>query len=271
MHKRNVGSVYLTTCRFGFPRKVSTSAKLNQVSECLKSKKRIYQLPRSELEVRVNDYNSLLLLLWKANIDIQFVAESSLALAHYVSGYVTKAERSNFQDIWQEVSEDKSIYSRLWFFGICSLRGRECGLYEAGDLLHGDHLTEKSDTVKWVDVTMPHKSSRRLKDHRVLQDMAKANRDSDDIFEGNLLENFYPQRPDAMEDICLYDFVSKYDHAGKDEDMGRKYKLLNNPRLPNHKIRRRPTTTHSYSSLSLSGTRVSIWKTTKEPRKPSSG
>ena len=234
--RRKVGSVYLTNCRFGFPRKVSASAKLNQVSECLKSKKRIYQLPRSELEVRVNDYNPLLLLLWKANIDIQFVAESSLALAHYVSGHVTKAERSNIQDIWQEVSEDKSIYSRLWSFGIRSLRSRECRLYEAGDLLLGDHLTEKLDTVKWVDVTMPYKRSRRLKDHRVLQDMAKANPDSDDIFEGNLLENFYPERPDAMEDVCLYDFVSMYDHAGKDEDGARKYKLLNKPRLPNHKI-----------------------------------
>ena len=40
---------------------------------------------------------------WNANTDIQYVAESSLALAHYVSGYVTKAERSNLQDIWQEV------------------------------------------------------------------------------------------------------------------------------------------------------------------------
>ena len=87
-------------------------------------------------------------------------------------------------------------------------------MYEAGDLLLGDHLTEKSDTVKWVDVTMTHKRSRRLKDHRVLQDMAKANTDSNDIFDGNLLENIYPERPDAMEDVCLYDFVSKYDYAG---------------------------------------------------------
>ena len=208
---------------------MSASAKLNQVSECLKSKKRIYQLPRSELEVRVNDYSLLLLLLWKANIDIQFVAESSLALAHYVSGYVTKAERSNIQDIWQEVSEDKSIYSRLWPFGIRSVRSRECGLYEAGDLLLGDHLIKKSDTMKWVDVTMPYNRSRRLKDHRVLQDMAKANPYSDDIFEGNLLENFYPERQDAMEDVCLYDFVSKYDYADKDVDGARKYKLLNKP------------------------------------------
>ena len=82
---------------------------------------------------------------------------------------------------------------------------------------------------------MPHKKSRRLKDHRVLQDVAKANPDSDDIIEGNLLENFYSERPDAMEDVCLYDFVSKYDYSDKDEDRARKYKLLNK-RLPNHKI-----------------------------------
>ena len=85
-------------------------------------------------------------------------------------------------------------------------------------------------------MTMPHKRNRRLKDHRVLQDMAKANPDSDDIFEGNLLENVYTERPDAMEDVCLYDFVSKYDYAGKVEDRARKYKLLNKPQLPNRTI-----------------------------------
>ena len=106
--------------------------------------------------------------MWKANIDIQYVAESSLALAHYVSGYVTKAEESHLQDFWQKVSDTKSIYSRLWSFGIRSLRSRECGLYEASDLLLGDHLTEKSETVKWVDVSMPDKRSRRLKDHKVM-------------------------------------------------------------------------------------------------------
>ena len=103
-------------------------------------------------------------MLWKANIDIQYVAESSLALAHYIS---TKAEKSHLQDIWQEVSDSKSVYSRLWSFGIRSLRSRECGLYEASDLLLGDHLTKKSETVKWVDVSMPNKRSCRLKDHKV--------------------------------------------------------------------------------------------------------
>jgi len=57
----------------------------------------------------VNDYNPLLLMLWKANIDIQFVAESSLALAHYVSGYVTKAEHSNMQEICKRLVRIKAF------------------------------------------------------------------------------------------------------------------------------------------------------------------
>ena len=186
--------------------------------------------------MRVNDYNPLLLMLWKANIDIQFIAEASLALAHYVSGYVSKAERSNMQEIWQEVSENKSVYSRLWSFGIRSLRFRECGLYEASDLLLGDHLTEKSDNVRWIGASMPHKRSRRLKDHRKLKDMATLDPDNKDIFEDNLIDTFYPQRPSELEDVCLYDFVANYDFAGIDEHGKRKYRKLAKPKLPNHKL-----------------------------------
>ena len=124
-------NVYVTKCRFNFPRPVCEQGKLHDVSRSLKNRRRIYDLQRSENEVRVNDYNPLLLWLWKANVDIQFISESSLALAHYVSGYVTKAEKSSMQDMWQEVSENKSIYSRLWCFGLRCLRSRECGLYEA--------------------------------------------------------------------------------------------------------------------------------------------
>ncbi len=58
-----------------------------------------------------------------------------------------------------------------------------CGLYEASDLLLGYHLTEKSDTVKWIGVSMPHKRSRRLKDHKVLQGIAKTP-DAENIFGG---------------------------------------------------------------------------------------
>ena len=96
-------------------------------------------------------------------MDIQFIAESSLALAHYVTGYVTKAEKSSMQELW--LSSNKNVYSCLWSFGVRSLHSRECGMYEASDLLLGEHLYEKSDGVKWVDASLPHKQKRRVKSH----------------------------------------------------------------------------------------------------------
>ena len=109
-----------------------------------------------------------------------------------MSGYVTKAECSNMQEIWQEVSDSKSIYSHLFSFGERSLRFRESGLYEASDVLLGNHLTEKSNTVKWVDVAMPHKRSRRLKNHKVLQEMTEHNPNDKATFKDNVVDTFYP-------------------------------------------------------------------------------
>ena len=61
--------------------------------------KKLFKIPRSAQEIRIDNYNPVILLLWKANFDLQFVGESSLAVAQYVTGYVTKAERSNLQDL----------------------------------------------------------------------------------------------------------------------------------------------------------------------------
>ena len=202
----------------------------------MKKIQKMYHITRTEGEVRVNDYNPLLLLLWKANMDIQFVSESSLALAHYVTGYVTKAERSNMSEVWQEVSESKTIYGRLWSFDLRMLRSRECGLYEASDLLLSDHLFEKSDAVRWIDISMPHKRNHRLKDHSELLEMQSANPDSDNIFKENLCTTYYPNRPQELYDVCLHDFVANYDWYGKDSDGNRTYSKLGKPRLVNHKI-----------------------------------
>ena len=143
-------------------------------------------------------------------MDIQFIGESTLAIAQYVTGYVTKAEKSNMQDVWQEVSSHQSVYSKLWSFGVRSLRSRECGLYEASDLLLGDHLRGKSQTIKLVDVSQPHNRKRRLRDHSKLAQIKEQDPNSTDIFEANLIDTFYPERPDDMEDVyvsCLFCFL----------------------------------------------------------------
>ena len=60
-------------------------------------------------------------------------------------------------------------------------------------------------------------------------------RSSKDIFNPNLIEDFYPTRPNNMEDVSLYEFVAnyKFDEIGKDGE--REYKLRSKPVLPNHR------------------------------------
>ena len=236
--RRKVGSTFITYCKFGFPRPACETGIVHSVEDSLKTRKKIYELPRTESEVRVNDYNPLILLLWKANIDIQFVSESSLALAHYVSGYVTKAERSNMQDIWREIQDSKSIYSKLYKFGMKALSSRECGLYEAADLLLGDHLTEKSEAIQFVNVSMPHKRNRRLKSHAALTELSKSDPDSEDLFESNLVDTYYPNRPNKLEDVCLYDIVANYSwyHTIVKGVKQTEFKRRGKPVLPNHKL-----------------------------------
>ena len=71
--KRKVkrGGVFVNPCRFNFPRNPCETAVLHCVEEKLKKRQKIYELKRSESEVRVNDYNPLILLLWQANVDTQ--------------------------------------------------------------------------------------------------------------------------------------------------------------------------------------------------------
>ena len=215
---------------------MSKEGELKPVHDSLKSKSKIYALPRSENEIRVNDYNPILLLLWKANIDIQFISESSLALAQYVTGYITKAEKSHMQELWSEIPDGESLYKRLFSFGVKSLRSRECGLYEASYLLTGDHLCGKSETVQFVAADMPHKRKRRVRKHKELKEMAELNPDSDDLYEESLLDDFYPKRPEELKDVCLFDFVKWYVKSGTDASGNRQYRKLLKPKIVNHKI-----------------------------------
>ena len=108
--------------------------------------------------------------------------------------------------------------------------------YGASDLLLGDHLTEKSNTVKWVDVTMPHKRSHRLKDRKVLQEMLEHNPNDKVIFEDNVLGTFFPQRPAELEHVCLYDFIAQYEFQGIHNQGQRVCRKLGKPNPPDHKF-----------------------------------
>ena len=74
LHKCNIycrckkyGNGYVTYCKFGFSREVVDETVLNKVEDRLKSRKKVYYLQRT-IEERINDYNPLLLYLWKSTL-----------------------------------------------------------------------------------------------------------------------------------------------------------------------------------------------------------
>ena len=106
------------------------------------------------------------------------------------------------QELWEDISEQESLYKKLWSFGVRSLHSCECGLYEAADILLGDHLYEKSDAVQWVSVKRPERKV-RIKGYRELQQMAESDPNLNDLYQANLLDNFYPNLPAALSHVCL--------------------------------------------------------------------
>uniref|UniRef100_A0A1X7V632 Uncharacterized protein n=1 Tax=Amphimedon queenslandica TaxID=400682 RepID=A0A1X7V632_AMPQE len=60
-------------------------------------------------------------------------------------------------------------------------------------------------------------------------------RSSKDIFNPSIIEDFYPTRPNNMEDVSLYEFVANYKFDKIGENGEREYKLRSKPVLPNHR------------------------------------
>ena len=86
-----------------------------------------------------------------------------------------------------------------------SLCSHECGLYEAADILLGDHLSEKSDTVQWIYAEKPERRKVRVKKYQELQQLAESDPDSHDLYQANLIDDFYPNRPATLKKmyVCM--------------------------------------------------------------------
>ena len=66
--------------------------------------------------------------------------------------------------------------------------------------------------------------------------MAESDPDSNDLYQANLLDNFYPNRPAALSHVCLYDFVKWYRRGDNNAEGRRQYVRAGKPKIPNHRI-----------------------------------
>lgn len=162
--KTKTGTVRV--CRFSFPRNISDSLVLRDVSEsiagrhCLKSDCMTFhgQLMRLILMITTRQFCLLGMVIWIYNLSVKNRAH----LAH--TKYQTKAEKSNTVDTFDVMNSVKTLQQKLWNIAMRTLSSRECGIMEACDALLGNSLfgTDKDTIIRWLDVNIAR--SRKLKE-----------------------------------------------------------------------------------------------------------
>ncbi|XP_044005441.1 uncharacterized protein LOC122850347 [Aphidius gifuensis] len=211
--KNKYGKI-IKRCRFGFPRPVTDTFVLRDPAIAIanhrqsRSKDKLYDLPRTEDEKNINDYNPAIVAVWEGNMDIQYVGEITSSIVFYITKYITKHERSKTQAMVNDINSTVPLLKRLWNFAFRSLNNREIGALEAADTLLGVSLsgTDNNTTIKWLNV-------RQIRGRKVkpYEEIKKMEEESTDIFAPSLIDDHYPSRPAALENLCLYEFAKEWD------------------------------------------------------------
>lgn len=151
-------------------------------------------------------------MMWGANMDIQFVGERSSVLNRYITSYITKAEKNVTEDLWNAIDETLSLRSRLLTLSRRLLRNREVGQYEAIDKLLGHSCFYSSHEVKFLSTAPKEERKRKLKSFSVINEMRN---EDENIFHNNLIDTYYPNRPDELETECLKNIHCNYEYQSK--------------------------------------------------------
>lgn len=214
---RTHGKTY-RKCRFGFPRPTKDCTEINDVVDCLaeskrgRPRKRIYHLRRSDDATMINDYNPALLLASQSNVDVQYIGHRGSRLVYYITCYMTKHERSEQDDLWKDAfTTDGPLASLAWSLVLKSLKKRQVGACEAADNSLGHKLYSKSRQMKFADLGRPETVKRIMKPVSALEDLAANDPNTNDVFQPHTVIDIYPDRPDALEECSLHEFVGWYD------------------------------------------------------------
>lgn len=110
--------------------------------------------------------------------------------------------------MFQEIDGNKSLASKLCNIGMRALNHRECGALEAADTLLGIPLyrTDNNTSIRWLDIGL--NRSKRIKNRGAIECL---NAQDTDIFYKSWVDDYYPNRPDDLENLNLYYFSKWYE------------------------------------------------------------
>ena len=149
-------------------------------------------LKRAPSELRVNNYNSVLLRAWRANMDLQFILDP-YACAMYIVSYISKAQRGMSNLLHKATNEAREnptdLPRQVRQIGNAFLNHVEISAQEAIYLVLQMHLRQSSRTVLFVN-TPPPPPENRVVFVKSTEVIANLPDDSTDIESTNLITRY---------------------------------------------------------------------------------
>ena len=196
-------------CRFHFPYPPCSNTRLiTNIDTVPLNNKKFYETKRTAKDSMVNAFNPLILLHWRANMDIQMIG-GPYGVAYYVCSYICKSEPdtlkialSNVISQISEISPPLSQRARMFRIGMCVLKHRTMSAQEAAYRIGGLQLIWSSRETITLHALPPNRQFKKLKPATERQHLPG---DCEDIFEKNIIDHYY-DRPDILDQISLFRF-----------------------------------------------------------------
>ena len=164
-------------------------------------------LKRNLEETRINNYNSILLESWEANMDIQYILDPYACISYIVS-YISKGQRGLSNLLYEACKEakakDSDIRQQVRRIGNQFLSHVEIGAQEAAYLVLQMPLRRSSRDVVFIDTNKQENRTILLKPFSDLKEMLES---STNVESDSALKR-YKRRPREMNKYCYADFVS---------------------------------------------------------------
>ena len=173
-------------------------------------------LKRLPSEIRINAYSPMVLFLWRANMDVQFII-NIYDVARYVTSYMSKVNKG-LSDFLKHASRESkegnydSQLDHLKNFASKFIRGTEISAQEAA--LQVANLPSHYSTTKkvFVPTSEPDNRVQLLKPIEEIQNLPD---NSHDIAYSNHLQR-YSIRPECLKTVCLADWYAQFWYIPKD-------------------------------------------------------
>jgi len=210
--KRSASTSAVLKCRGGFPRAVSDTLCSNSIESVIKgrkvtkARKFLYTVPRAIEEVHINDYHPTVMLAWRANHDVQMVAENCYVLNRYITNYLTKEEKGWSEAKYMNIDQMQSITSKARSMINQFTSTREVGIPEMAMVCLGHKYIDTDVTFVDVSLGPSDRRTRKLRDSKTIASLPDG---STDLFETGFLD-YYRVRPNSMADMSVYEVLKNF-------------------------------------------------------------